>query len=251
MSKFNKDSGSYIFTFAVVMTLLLGAVLAFTSESLKDKQKAEREFERKKFILSAALGSETINEMAAKNRQDVEELYSNRVQDFVVDSAGAKVEGLTAKDVIVAKEYKLPAKQRLLPVYTVSKEGSDEVEYYVMPIYGYGLWDNIFGYVSLQSDLNTVQGVIFDHVGETPGLGARITEAEVQKRYQGKEIYNEKSELVSVDMQKGEGADYSKEPHKVNGMTGATITGVGVNKMMLAYLGLYEEYFNTIKTTDK
>lgn len=251
MSKFNKDSGSYIFTFAVVMTLLLGAVLAFTSESLKDKQKAEREFERKKFILSAALGTETINAMAAKNRQDVEELYANRVKNFVVDSAGEKIDGLTAKDVVVAKEYKLPVKERKLPVYTVSKEGSEEVEYYVMPIYGYGLWDNIFGYVSLQSDLNTVQGVIFDHVGETPGLGARITEAEVQKRYQGKEIYNEKSELVSVDMQKGEGADYSNEPHKVNGMTGATITGVGVNKMMLAYLGLYEEYFNNIKSTDK
>ena len=246
MSKFNKDSGSYIFTFAVIMTVLLGAILAFTSESLKDKQKAEREFERKKFILSAALGSETINKMAAQNRQDVEDLYSSRVKDFVVDTKGEKIEGMSAKDVIVAKEYKLPTDQRKLPVYTVAKEGSDEVAYYVMPIYGYGLWDNIFGYVSLQNDLNTVQGVIFDHVGETPGLGARITEAEVQNRYQGKKILDEQGKLVSVDMQKGEGADYSNAPHKVNGMTGATITGKGVNNMMLAYLGLYEGYFNKI-----
>lgn len=248
MSKLNKDSGAYIFTFAVIMTLLLGAVLAFTSESLKEKQKAEREFERKKFILSAALGSETINQMAAKNRQDVEDLYTNRVKDFVVSTAGEKIDGMSAKDVIVAKEYKLAKDERKLPVYTVAAEGSDEVAYYVMPIYGYGLWDNIFGYVSLLSDVNTVQGVIFDHVGETPGLGARITETEVQNRYKGKTISNEQGELVSVNMQKGEGADYSSQPHKVNGMTGATITGVGVNEMMLNYLELYQGYFKKIKT---
>ena len=48
MSKFNKDSSGYIFTFAIIMTVVLGSVLAFTSESLKEKQAAEREFERKK-----------------------------------------------------------------------------------------------------------------------------------------------------------------------------------------------------------
>ena len=243
MSKFNKDSGSYIFVYAVLMTLVLGSVLAFTSESLKEKQAAEREFERKKFILSAALGSEHISAMAKKNRKEVEELYNSRVSDYVVDNSGALIDGMRATDVIVAKEYKLPKDQRKLPVFTVSKEGSEEVEFYVLPIYGYGLWDNIFGFASLQGDLNTVQGVIFDHIGETPGLGARITEPAVQARYNGKKIYDESGALVSVDMQKGEGADYSNEPHKVNGMTGATITGVGVNNMMLDYLTLYEPFF--------
>lgn len=247
MSKFNKESGSYIFTYAVILTVLLGAVLAFTSESLKEKQAAEREFERKKFILSAALGSEHITSMAKANRQDVETLYNSRVKDFVVDHEGNTIEGMRASDVIVAKEYKLPAKERKLPVFTVAKENAEEVEFYVLPIFGFGLWDNIFGYVSLQSDLNTVQGVIFDHVGETPGLGARITEAGVQDRYKGKTIYDNTT-LVSVDMQKGEGADYSNEPHKVNGMTGATITGNGVNNMMFDYLSLYENYFNKTKT---
>lgn len=246
MSKLNKDSGGYIFMFAIVMTVVLGAVLAFTSESLKEKQAAEREFERKKFILSAALGSDNINAMAKANRADVEELYNSRVNDYVVDFEGNKVEGVSATDVIVAKEYKLAKESRKLPVFTVAKEDSEEVEFYVLPVYGYGLWDNIFGFVSMQGDLNTVQGVIFDHVGETPGLGARITEGAVQKRYSGKTIY-EGDELVAVNMQKGEGVDYSNEPHKVNGMTGATITGVGVNNMMVDYLSLYENFFKNTK----
>ncbi|MFY0644563.1 MAG: NADH:ubiquinone reductase (Na(+)-transporting) subunit C [Bacteroidia bacterium] len=232
--------------FAIIMTVLLGAVLAFTSESLKEKQAAEREFERKKFILSAALGSEKIKTMAKEDRAQVEELYNSRVKDYVVDNAGEKIDGLGAGDVNVRKEYKLAVEERKLPVYTLSKDGSEEVEFYILPVYGYGLWDNIFGFVSLQSDLNTVQGVILDHVGETPGLGARITETAVQNRYIGKSIY-EGDNLVSVDMQKGEGVDYSSDPHKINGMTGATITGVGVNEMMLNYLTLYENFFNQVK----
>jgi Na+-transporting NADH:ubiquinone oxidoreductase subunit C len=43
-------------------------------------------------------------------------------------------------------------------------------------------------------------------------------------------------------MQKGEGKDYENDAHKVDGMSGATITGVGVNNMLKAYMGNYEAY---------
>ncbi len=245
--------------FAIGMTLILGTALAFVSESLKDKQRAEREFERKKFILSAALGTDQINEMIATSRDEVNDLYEKRVANLVVGADGTPIEGLSADDVIVAKEYKklqrnsdevmeVKSGQTLrLPVYTIASEDGEGIAYYVMPIYGFGLWDNIWGYLALQSDFNTVQGVIFDHKGETPGLGARITEQGLQERYQGKKLNNEAGELVSVNMQKGEGADYSDAPHKVNGMTGATITGNGVNAMVKDYAGLYSDYFNSLK----
>lgn len=247
MSKFNKNSGAYLFGFSVVMTLVLGIALAFTSESLKDKQAAQREFERKKFILSAALGTDEIASMIKEDKQQVIEVYNNRVKDFVITVDGSMIDGLSAKDVIVSKEFKLAKEERKLPIYTISKDGSDEIEYYVFPVYGNGLWDRIFGFVSVQGDLNTIQGVIFDHIGETPGLGARITEPGVQGRYHGKTIFDEGGQLVSVDMQKGENGDYSSDPHKVNGMTGATITGNGVNDMMREYLGLYENFINENK----
>jgi len=96
--------------------------------------------------------------------------------------------------------------------------------------------------MALQSDLNTIEGVTFSHAGETPGLGARITEESVQQRYQGKEIWGEKGELESVVMEKGEGRDYSNDPHKVDGMSGATITAVGVNNMLRNYLSHYEAF---------
>lgn len=259
MSKLNRNSNSYILIFAIAMTLVLGSALAFVSEGLKEKQQAEREFERKKFILSAALGTEQVNQIiATEGREKVNDIYENRVRDLVVDENGKAIEGKRAGDIIVAKEYKkleriddvmkVKSGEKLhLPVYTIATESGDGVEYYVLPIYGFGLWDNIWGYLAMQSDFNTVQGAIFDHKGETPGLGARITENGVQQRYSGKKLYNTEGQLVSVVMQKGEGADYSSDPHKVNGMTGATITGNGLNNMVKDYVGLYSNYLNSLK----
>ena len=48
-------------------------------------------------------------------------------------------------------------------------------------------------------------------------------------------------------MMKGEGVDYSSDPHKVDGMSGATLTGKGVNNMLVQYLGLYESYLKNLK----
>jgi Na+-transporting NADH:ubiquinone oxidoreductase subunit C len=78
-------------------------------------------------------------------------------------------------------------------------------------------------------------------------LGARITEANLQARYIGKKLYDESGSFQSVVMQKGETGNFDSDPHKVNGMTGATITGVGVNQMMEDYVNLYKNYLNTVK----
>ena len=87
----------------------------------------------------------------------------------------------------------------------------------------------------------------FQHAGETPGLGARIeSDEEVQNRYKGKTIFDQ-DKLVSVTMMKGEGNDYSNNQHRVDGMSGATLTGKGVNNMLLDYFQAYETYMKKNK----
>jgi Na+-transporting NADH:ubiquinone oxidoreductase subunit C len=114
-------------------------------------------------------------------------------------------------------------------------------------VHGFGLWNEIWGFVALESDLNTIRGVSFDHKGETPGLGARIaSDPEIAARYKGKTIYDG-SNLVSVNMMKGEGNDYDNEPHRVDGMSGATLTGKGVNNMLMDYLQNYANYLKKKK----
>jgi Na+-transporting NADH:ubiquinone oxidoreductase subunit C len=160
----------------------------------------------------------------------------------VIDVNGNVKPGLTPKDVVVAAEYKKKPEERLLPVYEVlSATDSSVVESVVLPVYGYGLWNNIFGFLALKEDFNTVRGVSFGHVGETPGLGARISSSEIQERYREKTVFNN-GQLMSVVMQKGEGKDYSNDTHKVDGMSGATLTAKGVNNMLQEYLGCYQKY---------
>jgi len=96
--------------------------------------------------------------------------------------------------------------------------------------------------------LNTVQGYVLDHKGETPGLGARITEDKVQNRYRQEKTIFDGSELVAVTMMKGEGNDYSSNAHAIDGMSGATLTADGVNNMMNTYLNLYLSFINSKKS---
>ncbi len=210
------------------------------SEGLKEKQQFNIDMEQKKNILSTVVSVE--------EGVDINDLYSKKVKAFVVDFDGNVKEGMQPKDVSLAVEYKKPTEQRLLPVYEFKKESdSTQTEYVVLPVYGYGLWNNIWGFVALKSDLNTIQGVKFQHAGETPGLGARIeSDQDVQDRYKGKTIYDDEK-LVSVTMMKGEGNDYSDNPHRVDGLSGATLTAKGVNNMLIDYFQAYENYLEKKK----
>jgi Na+-transporting NADH:ubiquinone oxidoreductase subunit C len=229
-----RQSNLYIVLYAAAITIVCGGALAIASQSLKPLQDANIELERKKNILATV--------MELKEGADIVKLYNTRVKESVIDFQGNVKVGMKASQVVIAEQYKLKPEERLLPIYEFrSQTDSTKVENAVMPVYGYGLWNNIWGFVALQSDLNTVQGVKFEHAGETPGLGARITSDDIQVRYKGKKVF-EGDKIMSVQMQKGEGMDYSADPHKVDGMSGATLTGKGVNNMLTDYFACYKNY---------
>lgn len=227
-----RQSNTYIILYAAAITIVCGGLLAFASTSLKEKQDANIALEQKQNILASVI--------ALQEGDNIEDIYAKKVRGFVIDYDGNLKDGLQPQQVVIAAEYKKAPKDRLLPVYEFRND-SNQVEFAVMPVYGYGLWNNIWGFVAVQSDFNTVQGVKFQHAGETPGLGARIVTDEIADRFKGKKIFDNGT-LVSVAMQKGEGNDYSDNPHKVDGMSGATLTGKGVNNMLKDYMACYEKY---------
>jgi len=244
VSKLNRNSNGYIFGYAILLTLVCGTLLAFVSEGLKEKQKAAILVEKQKFILRAGLGATSLNGLTDPM---ITELYNQVVKVETINSKGESVEADEAK-LSIFKEYKKPAAERTLPVYVVGKKDNpSEVESFVLPTYGNGLWDNIWAYVAIDGDAETIEGIVFDHKGETPGLGARITDAEIQKRFVGKKLAYEASSINAPDFQKGEGNNFDNEPQKVDGMSGATITGTGVNAMLDAYMTLYQPYLVTKK----
>lgn len=253
-----QQSNGYIIGFSVALTIVLGTLLASAAVMLKERQDIAKLLDNKKQILSAVMPVDGLSE------QELQKAYETRIKGMVVDfngqqvfenRAGQKVErenaGQFALAVNTKKEYKRSPADRLYPVFKyMSEDNPDKVEAYILPLYGNGLWDNIWGYLAVEQksdkSWDTIKGVSFDHKGETPGLGARITTKEVQNRYKGKKLFDESGNFA-VRMLKGENNGVEDHPHKVDGMSGATITANGVNDMMESYVGHYKEFLKNLQ----
>ncbi len=244
-----RQSNAYVIIFSAVMTIILGGMLSLTSVGLKPLQDQQVELDTKRKILGAVMDISNL-----KTDQEVMDLYANRVTSSVVDINAEPImtddrgNPLVAERINIQKNHKRSKEDRYYPVFKVMSESDpSKVDAYVLPMFGAGLWDWISGFVALDKDLNTVRGVAFDHKQETPGLGARITTPEVSNRYEGKEIFSDNGELVSVKMLKGESNSNLTE-HEVDGMSGATLTAKGVNQMLSYYLECYSTYIEKEKS---
>ena len=122
--------------------------------------------------------------------------------------------------------------QQRLHVFVCEVDGQTK---YVVPVYGAGLWGAIWGYVALNEDKDTVYGTYFSHASETPGLGAEIATEMFQQEFVGKKtLENGSVALGVVKHGKVEKADY-----QVDGISGGTITSVGVDAMLKTCLNSY------------
>ena len=254
-----QQSNGYIIGFILVLCILIGGLLAGASIVLGPAQQQSLELDTKHQILAAVRSLVDVPEKGT----DILALYDNRISSTIVNYNGEEVtqdadgKPLVAEEVSIAGNYKLDAKDRLYPVFSlVDENDTSKVEAYILPVYGNGLWDRIWGYVALDATVETIVGTSFDHKAETPGLGQRIATPEIQNRFVGKKIFDENGKLVSVMMIKGEhgGGEasisyYEDEPHMVDGMSGATLTANGVNTMMKSYLLGYRNFFKRIKGT--
>ena len=143
------------------------------------------------------------------------------------------------------KELKKPIKEQRFPIYIAEKDGK---KFYIIPLFGAGLWDSIWGYIALGEDKNTILGAKFDHKAETPGLGAEINENWFGEMFIGKKIlkdsnldFTAEGNFVSVAVVKGGTPDDNL--HGVDGISGGTITCDAVSKMVHERMSNYLLYF--------
>ena len=227
------NSNGYTFMFAVILVVVVASVLAFTATSLQPIQRENVRKEKMQNIL-ATVGIET-------DRPGAQQLYDKYiVKELTLNDKGEVVESIDAFEVDLAKELKKPVEEQIFPLYVAEVEGET---YYIVPLRGNGLWNAIFGYISLKDDINTVKGATFDHVGETPGLGAEITKEWFRKSFEEEKIFDDEGNLVGVSVVKGNIDPSDKDDHKVDAISGATITGDGVSDMISERLKKYLPYF--------
>ncbi len=226
------NSNAYTFIFSIVMVVVVGSILAFAATSLQPTQYENMRQEKMQNIL-ATVGVET-------ERSEAEGLYRQYItEEIVLDSNGEVKDGVKAFDVDLAKELKVNEDEQNFPLYIANVDGE---KFYIIPLRGAGLWNAIFGYIALKDDVNTVKGVVFDHLGETPGLGAEITQVWFQERYADEKIFDGSGNLVGISAPKG-APSTSKDDNRVDAISGATITVDGVSNMISERLGHYLAYF--------
>ena len=237
-----QQSNTYIIVFSVVLTVILGGLLSGVSQVLGPTQKIAIDLDTKKQILGAIPSEKA--KIAELEGEEIIARYAQVIESYVADANGDLIDGVVAENVNIEKNYKKPGEEREYPVFKYTNPDDGSIAY-ILPTFGAGLWDAIWGYVAISPDFQDVKGISLAHRGETPGLGARITDAEIQARYVDKKIVDASGNLVSVTMIKGEKNPEGKiGPNKVDGLAGATLTAVGVNNMLEAYLGYYKNYFD-------
>jgi len=234
----NVNSNSFTLLFAVIACVVSGTLLSAASLGLKEKQEINIKIDKQKSVLSAAglLGEgdspETISgwfdgDSASITSYLIEEATGNKFDEVSVE-------------LYLKKPSNYP---ELSLIYESNKVGS---ECFILPIVGKGLWGKMFGYLALSKDADNVLGIKFYNHKETPGLGAEITEPWFIEQFQqiegkgkkllrsGEGAWDERFEGITV-LKGLSVADLpaEKQPYAVDGISGATITSVGVQGILI------------------
>lgn len=244
----NTESNAYTVGFAAVMVVIVGSVLAFAASSLKERIQENERFEKQQNILYAMGVNENVDTGNVNfiPTDKVESEFLNYIKEQLVIEGDKITKNDEAylidlkKQLAAAKKGETPK----LPVFIGEKNGK---KFYILPMYGKGLWDAISGFVALDDQM-VVQGVYFDHKGETPGLGANIKQRYFMDDFTGESILDG-SRYVGITVAKGNNDPVNKikDDNEIDALAGATITGNGVSAMIKESINLYKDYLETIR----
>jgi len=171
----NTDKNVYTVIFAAVMVVIVGSILASLASGLNDRIKENERYEKQQQILYTMGINENGDDERAVNfipTDKVEGEFTNYIKEqLVIENGETSIDNeaflIDLKKQLAAKKKGQPYR---LPLFIGEKDGKKS---YIIPMYGKGLWDAIWGFAALDETM-TVQGVYFDHKAETPGLGANI-----------------------------------------------------------------------------
>ena len=114
---------------------------------------------------------------------------------------------------------------------------NDEIKRVILPIVGQGMWSTLYGYIALESDLNTIAAATFYEQGETAGLGDKITDSDWLSSWQGRAVYGTDG---SIRFRVAAGPVEAGSPaaaHEVDAISGASVTGGAVSRLVAYWFG--------------
>ena len=247
-----RDSIANTFTVAVCLCIVCSVVVSTAAVMLRPAQERNKLLERKRNILQAA-GLYTPD-------QPLEELFKQvetRIVDldtgeFIDPSAinpetfnqRAAARNLTTSQIVPASEdlAGIGRREKYSLVYLIRDNG--RLSQIVLPVHGKGLWSTLYGFLALDADLDTIEGLTFYEHGETPGLGGEVDNPRWKQQWVGKRAFDDDGQ-IRIEVIRGQvDEDQPESIHQIDGLAGATITARGVSNLVQFWLG--EEGFRKL-----
>lgn len=238
------DSPKKTVFMALAVCLSCSVVVASAAVGLRPLQIANQEADRIRNIVEVA-GVQRPGQTIQEAFENVEALMIRLADGSETDAhnpSGFSIEA-ASKDPSMSRALsrgedaanikRLP---EFMPVYKV--RGTDgEIETLILPVHGAGLWSTLYGFLALEGDLRTVQGLKFYQHAETPGLGGEVDNPNWRNLWRGKIAFNDAGEPV-IELIKGTvDASTPNAEHRIDGLAGATLTARGVQNLINFWLG--------------
>ena len=241
------NSTRYTFFFATVVCVVCALAIAVSAVGLHSRQEANALLYKQKNVLLAA---GLLKPGDDPPEREILRIFDANIRIRLIDIGTGDLVPEDKQDPKTYDQRKAradPATSREAPpnaakisrlpnwgaIFYVMK--GDTVEQVVLPIDGVGMWGTCYGLLALDRDGNTVRGLTYYEQKETPGLGGEISNPKWQALWQGRKVYDEKWEPQLVVI-KGQAGPPDKDPHRVDGLSGATITSNGVSRTVAFWM---------------
>jgi Na+-transporting NADH:ubiquinone oxidoreductase subunit C len=244
-------------TFAVALTLCIvcAVVVSSAAVSLRPAQEANKLLDLKTNILASAglleegVDVETQFEKISVKLVDMQTgRYTTEIDAETYDQRKASANPSISVALSASEDIaKIKRRANFAKVYVV--ENAQGLEKVILPIKGYGLWSTLYGFIALESDLETVAGIGFYEHTETPGLGGEVDNPKWKASWVGKRAYN--NDGLALEVIKGK-VDLAREgaDSQIDGLAGATLTTKGVDNLVKYWLGQqgFKPFIDNLKT---
>jgi Na+-transporting NADH:ubiquinone oxidoreductase subunit C len=245
----NKDGVRYTVLFAGAVCIVCALMVAVAAVALQPTQDAKaQQYMEKNVLLAAGLVQPGQALSASEQRRLFEQRIAMRLVDFT-SAALLPADKVDAAAFDQRRARNDPAQSRAAPanragitrlpnwgrVYFVRAPSGQGIEQLVLPVEGLGMWGTVYGFIALAPDANTVQGLVFYDQKETPGLGGEIGNPQWQALWRGRKAYDE-SWQPKLAVIKGPAGPAERDPHRIDGLSGATITSNAITRLVQFWL---------------
>lgn len=252
----SRDSTFKLLGVAFCLCLVCSILVSAAAVGLKGRQESNKKIEKRRNILQIANLYEpgkSVEEQFKKVQVRIIDLEKGRFTDAIDPAtAAAEVGGESLHKISAGKDIAgIQSRSRFIEAYLVADGG--QLRQLILPVYGKGLWSTMYGFIALGPDLSTITGFGFYEHGETPGLGGEIDNPVWRGKWPGKMVYDQDGTLRITVVK---GVVDTKTPdarHKVDGISGATLTARGVSNLLGYWLGEngYQPFLQNMRTSGK